>query len=121
MIADLLKALESQAQKINGRPGGVGHLLLIAPNPENGKVQADGSVHPDIMGFEVKCAGTPGTDADGNPTLTQHLIGTITKGPTSEDYIAIENPGDAVFTLDPAQTAFDPANPLCFCGKGPVI
>lgn len=121
MIVDLLKALESQAQAINKRPQGVGHLLHIAPDPDSG-----------APGFIVRCAGAmapnPRFDEDtaagfkpDAEVLIQHAIGVISKGPESDDFIAIENPGDAVFTLDPAQTDFDPTNPVCFCGKGPVI
>lgn len=101
-LSTLLQALAPQAQAINHRPNGVGHLLHIAPDPDSGTI-----------GFLLCCAGT--TDADGN--VTRHLIGTITKGPDSDDYMAIENPRDAVWTLDPAQTSFDPANPVCYCGQ----
>lgn len=93
----VLKSLEPAAEALTDRPGGVGHTLHIAPDPESG-----------IPGFLVCCAD-------------RHPIGTITKGPGSEDYIAIENPGSAIWTTDPSQTSFDPTNPLCFCGKGPAL
>jgi hypothetical protein len=105
-ITAVLESLAVYAEAINGRPGGVGHLLHIAPDPISG-----------TPGFVVKCAGAQQEGGDE----PQHVIGTITKGPTSDDFIAMESPGDAVWILDPSQPSFNPANPVCFCGKRPII
>lgn len=76
-------------------------------------------------GYVLKCAGQEGTDANGAPTLEQHVIATLVMDPNAKD--ALGNPidiirvgnksHDGIFELDPSQTNF-PTTLKCRCGAG---
>lgn len=111
-LAAIINHLEPVFEQLTKRPHGVGYTLHIAPNNDAG-----------TPGYVFRCAGEPTgkTDSDGNPIIERHVIGIVSKGPSCDDYIAVENPRDAVFTLDSAQYAtWDPSKCLCFCGQ-PVV
>lgn len=66
--------------------------------------------------FQVKCAGTPGTDANGLPIVTdRHLIATLGSHLPGTQAHAIGNAefDDSLWTIDAAQTAIDWSNPVC--------
>lgn len=71
-------------------------------------------------GFEVKCAGTEGTDADGAPILDRHLICTLDDHLPDTEAHAVGNPEftDDLWVIEPTQTSIDWSNPVCqVCGK----
>ena len=73
-------------------------------------------------GFQVKCAGTEGTDANGSPVVTdRHLICTLDDHLPGAQAHAWTNSEftDDLWILDSAQTAIDWTNPVCqICQKG---
>ena len=75
-------------------------------------------------GFEVKCAGTEGTDADGAPIISdRHLICTLDDHLPGTEAHAIGNPEftDDLWTLDSAQDGIDWSNPkCCICSQPPA-
>lgn len=71
-------------------------------------------------GFQVKCRGMDGTDADGQPITDRHLICTLDSHLPGADAHAIGNTEfeDSLWILSPDQTSIDWTNPVCqICGK----
>lgn len=71
--------------------------------------------------FEVKCAGTPGTDANGMPIVTdRHLIATLADHLPGAQAYAIGNAEftDDLWVIEPTQSSIDWTQPkCCICGK----
>lgn len=68
-------------------------------------------------GYQLKCLGIEGMDADGSPILEQHLIGTLVMNPGTVDCIAIGNDShDGQFQLESGQENF-PTTLKCQCGQ----
>lgn len=72
-------------------------------------------------GFQVKCAGTLGTDANGMPVVSdRHIICTLDDHLPGADAHAIGNSEftDSLWVLDPSQSTIDWSNPkCCLCGQ----
>lgn len=75
-------------------------------------------------GFLVKCAGTPGTDANGMPVVTdRHLIATLADHLPGAEAHAIGNAEftDDLWVIEPTQSAINWSAPVCqICGKEPA-
>ena len=72
-------------------------------------------------GFEVKCAGQAGTDANGSPIVTdRHLVATLGSHLPGAQAHAIGNEEftDDIWSIDPSQSAIDWTAPkCCLCQK----
>ena len=67
-------------------------------------------------GFQVKCAGTEGTDANGSPVTTdRHLICTLDDHLPGAQAHAWKNPEftDDLWIIEPNQSGIDWSNPKC--------
>lgn len=75
-------------------------------------------------GFEVKCAGTEGTDADGTPIVSdRHLICTLDDHLPNTDAHAVQNPEftDDLWIIEDNQKSIDWTNPkCCICSQPPA-
>lgn len=113
MLNEILSAMGSDVTQVVGARNPLGR----------GRILHGGSI--------IKCAGLMGPnprlieDAAFNPPaeiLIQHAIGTFTGDENVAHAIGNKECDDSVFVLDPAQTAINPAAPVCqVCGQPPVL
>lgn len=73
-------------------------------------------------GFQVKCAGQPGIDANGMPIVTdRHLVATLDDHLPGTERHSIGNKefDDSLWVIEASQAGIDWSNPTCrVCGKG---
>lgn len=72
-------------------------------------------------GFQVKCAGTQGEDANGSPVVSdRHVICELDDHLPNTQAHAFGNPefDDSLWVIDPSQTSINWTAPVCqVCGK----